>query len=649
MTSPALLAPPAGRQGPGPIAARLVEALDLVVRAPRRRAAARASTGAPGVGAGTELAALRAYQPGDDVRQLDPAATARTGEPHVRLDVPERLVTTWLVLDVSPSMAFGTAERLKADVAEGAVRVLARLATRRGGRVALMVVRRRARAACCRRAAAAARARRVERAAARGRGAGRARRPATASSARLVRLGRMARLPGLVAVVSDFRGRPELARPLRALWRRATRWSPSRCATRARPRCPPWAGCARDDPETGAQVEVDTRDRAPARALRGARAGRARRRAAPSCARPERTTSCSPRTRPGCATSAAASRRSEAGAGELPGAALPARARRRCRWRAAAYALARRRRRRYAVRFTGRADAGRRSSDAVPAWRRHLPAALFAAGAGRARDRARAPAGHRGGAGRAGLGPARDRRLGLDAGRRRGAHPARRGAQAPRSTSSTACRTRCAWARWPSPPSPHTLDRPGDRPRRGGGADREPDAPTAARPRATRSRQALELLGTRESRQAAAAPRSCCSPTARPPPAATPWRWPAQARRARVPVYTVALGTSEGVIDDARRAAARAARPGDDARDRRACPAGEAFTAEDDERLDAVYKELGSQIGSRREQREITAGLRGRRARAAARRGGPGACAATGGSREHAPRRRQALDRRPAA
>src|SRR5256885_12587178 len=92
----------------------------------------------PGVGSGTELFQLRPYQPGDDVRQLDPSASARTGIPHVRLHVPERSLTTWLVLDVSPSMAFGTADRLKADVAEGVVLVLGRLAARRGGRVALL-------------------------------------------------------------------------------------------------------------------------------------------------------------------------------------------------------------------------------------------------------------------------------------------------------------------------------------------------------------------------------------------------------------------------------------------------------------------------------------------------------------------------------
>ena len=91
-----------------------------------------------GVGVGTELAQLRPYQLGDDVRQLDPAASARTGVPHVRQQVPERALTTWLVLDLSPSMAFGTARRLKSDVAEGVVRVVSRLGVRRGGRVGLV-------------------------------------------------------------------------------------------------------------------------------------------------------------------------------------------------------------------------------------------------------------------------------------------------------------------------------------------------------------------------------------------------------------------------------------------------------------------------------------------------------------------------------
>jgi len=67
------------------------------------------------------------------------AATARTGIAHVRLHVPERTLTTWLVLDVSPSMAFGTAHRLKADVAEGVALVFGRLGVRRAGSVGTIV------------------------------------------------------------------------------------------------------------------------------------------------------------------------------------------------------------------------------------------------------------------------------------------------------------------------------------------------------------------------------------------------------------------------------------------------------------------------------------------------------------------------------
>src|SRR5580692_11566105 len=93
---------------------------------------------ASGVGLGMELAQLRPYEMGDDVRHIDAAATARTGTPHVRLHVPERALTTWVVLDVSPSMAFGTARRLKADVAEGVALVFGRLGIRRAGSVGLV-------------------------------------------------------------------------------------------------------------------------------------------------------------------------------------------------------------------------------------------------------------------------------------------------------------------------------------------------------------------------------------------------------------------------------------------------------------------------------------------------------------------------------
>jgi uncharacterized protein (DUF58 family) len=87
------------------------------------------------LGIGTELAQIRAWEPGDDVRRIDWNATARTSEVQVRVDVAERALTSWVVLDVSPSMRFGTTDRRKWDVAEGVAVALGHLASRRGNRI----------------------------------------------------------------------------------------------------------------------------------------------------------------------------------------------------------------------------------------------------------------------------------------------------------------------------------------------------------------------------------------------------------------------------------------------------------------------------------------------------------------------------------
>src|SRR3954466_11047388 len=133
----ALMTQPAARQGPGPMPPALLDALAIAVTQ-RVAGALPGDRRAAGVGAGTELAQIRPYTFGDDVRRIDAAATARTGEPHVRLEVPERTLTTWLAIDVSSSMAFGTASRLKADVAEGVALALGRLALRHAGRVGIV-------------------------------------------------------------------------------------------------------------------------------------------------------------------------------------------------------------------------------------------------------------------------------------------------------------------------------------------------------------------------------------------------------------------------------------------------------------------------------------------------------------------------------
>lgn len=248
---------PEGRQGPGPVPSAGVEALDLAV-ARRAGGVLPGDHPAAGVGVGTELAQLRPYHPGDDVRQLDPAATARTGTPHVRLQVPERLLTTWILLDVSASMAFGTADRLKSDVAEGVVSVLGRVGTRRGGRVALLTcgspIPRFLPPRGGRGALAALRRVLAEGVAVDGR------EPAVTLRDGLYRFRAMARQPGLIAVVSDFRGPLDWRAVMASLTARH-----SLLAVEVRDRreaaLPKVGHLVLVDPETGQRVEVDTANR----------------------------------------------------------------------------------------------------------------------------------------------------------------------------------------------------------------------------------------------------------------------------------------------------------------------------------------------------------------------------------------------------
>jgi uncharacterized protein (DUF58 family) len=90
-------------------------------------------------GNGLEFADLREYQPQDDVRHIDWQATARTQTLYVRTYQEERDMTAWLVVDLSGSVRFGSHERSKHDLALEVCAVLARLLTRRGNPVGLML------------------------------------------------------------------------------------------------------------------------------------------------------------------------------------------------------------------------------------------------------------------------------------------------------------------------------------------------------------------------------------------------------------------------------------------------------------------------------------------------------------------------------
>jgi uncharacterized protein (DUF58 family) len=86
-------------------------------------------------GFGLDLADLREYQYGDDVRHIDWNVTARLQQPYVREYHEDREITAWFLLDLSRSIDFGSQDVKKATVAADFVALLARLLTRHGNRV----------------------------------------------------------------------------------------------------------------------------------------------------------------------------------------------------------------------------------------------------------------------------------------------------------------------------------------------------------------------------------------------------------------------------------------------------------------------------------------------------------------------------------
>jgi len=248
--------PTPARPGPGPMAEGLLRALDVSIG--RRVEGLLAGDFRSNLlGTGSELAMVRPYVPGDDVRRIDWNVTARTCEPHVRVDLAERVLVTWLALDTSASMQFGTADRRKADVAEGVAVALGHLATRRGnrlgvvtfgGQTAHILPPRQGRAGLVGLLSAL----RSDP------GAGAA--GASSIAEALARTGSLARQKSLVVVVSDFRGSRNWRRPLLEL---AGHHDVIAVEIRD-PREQELSNVGLlwlVDPETGRQLRVDTRSR----------------------------------------------------------------------------------------------------------------------------------------------------------------------------------------------------------------------------------------------------------------------------------------------------------------------------------------------------------------------------------------------------
>ena len=123
-------------------AAELLALRDGVPRPGRHRPASRRPGALPAkpAGAGMDLREIRAFAEGDDARRIDPAATARTGMPHIRSFHEDRDDTVLLIADFRPPMLWGTGAALRS--VRGA-RALARrgwLATARGASIAAISV-----------------------------------------------------------------------------------------------------------------------------------------------------------------------------------------------------------------------------------------------------------------------------------------------------------------------------------------------------------------------------------------------------------------------------------------------------------------------------------------------------------------------------
>ena len=91
-------------------------------------------------GLGSEAGEAREYTAGDDVRRMDWNVTARLGDPHIRETIADRELATTVLVDLSPSLDFGTAVRTKSELAISAVAAVGILTDRVGNRLGALIL-----------------------------------------------------------------------------------------------------------------------------------------------------------------------------------------------------------------------------------------------------------------------------------------------------------------------------------------------------------------------------------------------------------------------------------------------------------------------------------------------------------------------------
>jgi uncharacterized protein (DUF58 family) len=217
-------------------------------------------------GSGSEPGEGRVYQPGDDVRRIDWNLTARTTVAHVRETIADRELETWVVVDQSPSLDFGTASCEKRDLALAATAAVGFLTARAGNRLGALLLRpdglvtvpprsgRDSVMALLQRLATTPRTATPDARTAR---AGATTAPAHDLSSALRAIGPLARRRGLVVVISDFLDPAGWERLLRSVRARHEVLAVEVLDPREL-ELPPVGFLTLVDPETGRRIEVQT-------------------------------------------------------------------------------------------------------------------------------------------------------------------------------------------------------------------------------------------------------------------------------------------------------------------------------------------------------------------------------------------------------